>query len=239
MSITGGIGEWAIGEDQTDGVHVRVDTLAASAECFAPTLPVVVEPPSLDAQASDFAPSVSSGKTVAPGSLDAEATGFSGSVFIGAIGSPEAAVAEAEAFAPGVSAGASAAPPPETAEASLPVLDVSAGASIAPETANAEAEAFPFGVLTAGALVTPVDARTVITSGGGIGDGAIGEFAIGEGEDVAQNITTELRAVSFDQAPDVSAGAAIQPVPLSVETVLPAPEVHSRRRKPKLLAIAS
>lgn len=90
-----------------------------------------------------------------------------------------------------------------------------------------------------GALVIVGNTHTTVSYGGGIGDSAIGEFSIGEGPPLFQTTHLPMRMFMLMEPLTVQAGKLIDPPIMDIGISVPIPEVDSRRRKLKMLAIAS
>lgn len=91
----------------------------------------------------------------------------------------------------------------------------------------------------AGVSVSPVTIAQIADQGGGIGFGAVGEFAIGEGPLIIRNIVTAAMATADPEMPYAAAGVSVLPLEADASALLVAPESQARRRKPTILTIPS
>lgn len=221
MIGNGAIGEWAIGEDDLDNASVNV-----------------VSPETARADASEYDPRISGGASGYPDAIAASAALVAPVVAAGASSLPLVLEASATVeFA--VAAGASIKVDTWAASASLPGPKISSGSVVKPDSPFISAEAFDPTTDIGNVVISPVSIVTYSMSPGGIGDGAIGEFGIGEGDDFEQVIIGRLRIYAISPAPKVSAGASIWPPVAPADVIAGNPEIDARERNIRFLAIAS
>lgn len=93
--------------------------------------------------------------------------------------------------------------------------------------------------LLAGNAIEVVNTISVTASHGEIGSSSIGEFAIGEGELSTAITKSPPLVIIVSNPPLIAAGKSISPTVKSISLITSRPEIISRRRKLRVMAIAS
>jgi hypothetical protein len=200
------------------GAQVLVSALSAAAATVAPSVQIsaTVTVPSLSATVALTAPRLDAGVLV---TVPAKATSV--------------AVA-----APVVAAGKQVAVPPKEAVVTLPAPIVAIGMRIQPGPLLATAT-LPAPQILTGNYIEVSNTITMQTPYGEIASSSIGQFAIGEGEVSSRIVKRGLLAIASFQPPFITAGKSVTPPTIHATATLGRPEIDSRRRKLRILAIAS
>lgn len=259
------IGQAAIGELTGDSLDVLIfvpPALAATASKVAPAVvgggSAIV--PAKSATATIVAPAVRAGARVAVSPLAAAAALGAPNVRISATVTVPAASASAALVAPRLDAGvlitvpakaatgAVVAPlatagkqvvvPAKPAAVTLPVPVVAIGMRIQPGPLLATAE-LPRPQILGGNFIEVSNTITMQTPYGEIASSSIAQFAIGEGEISARIVKRGLLSIASFQPPFITAGKSVTPPTINATATLGRPEIDSRRRKLRVLAIAS
>lgn len=160
-------------------------------------------------------------------------------VIIGtAISAPPALPVVATTSAPLLGAGASISPPTAPVAAAVAPPGISISYNLRPPTQTVVVVANPPQIL-GGNYIEASNTITMTTPYGEIGSASIGEFALLEGEPSSRIVKRGPLVVVTSAAPLISAGKSIAPPSALVAVASARAEIASRRRRLRVLAIAS
>jgi hypothetical protein len=223
------------------GASVFPDGIAPTATAAAPTIYVGTQivVPAKAATASIIAGSVQISATVTVPGKASSAALLAPVINSGvAIQVPSAIAATASRTAPFIATGKSIFPPGLAAIATPGAPGISIGATLYPPGLSATSSLAAPQVFV-GNYIEVSNTVTMVTPYGEIGSSSIGQFSIGEGELSTRVVKIGIIAqVSLDP-PFITAGKSIFPPALNATATPSRPEIDSRDRKLRILAIAS
>jgi hypothetical protein len=259
------IGQSAIGELAGDAQDVLIFVPAALSATATKTAPAVaagksalvpsktataaIAPPSVRAGVSIAVPAQAAGAVVSAPSVEISATvTVPGLVAAASMGAPRldagvlitipAKAVSAAIVAPSVAAGKQVAVPAKNSAVTLPTPVVAIGLRILPGPLLVTAT-LPAPQILGGNYIEASNTITMQTPYGEIASSSIAEFAIGEGAPSSRIVKRSILVIASFQPPFITAGKSVTPPTIQVTAALGRPEIDSRRRKLRVLAIAS
>jgi hypothetical protein len=222
------------------GASVLAGTTGITTTTAAPAVRtgVRIAPPSVAVSVTSGAASVEISATVSAGPLAVTVEALPPRIGGGAVITVPGASVAVSTKEPFVAAGKAQFPPTSVVDVDAAAPGISISATLHPGTVNVTV--VPMGVqILGGNYIEANNTITMVTPYGEIASSSVAQFSIGEGEESSRVVKRSPLVIVSLQPPLVTAGKSAFPPTAVVTVASNRPEVDSRSRKLRILAIAA